>query len=105
MLSHSICPKGRDGEKIYVLIVYHCSCQSLGDLSTMLEMTVLGQLFFYKDGRPSREIFRIFSNPLNDRTSVEMTVFWGDRHFDQVKRVEKSPKAKQGLPTTLILSS
>ena len=24
-----------------------------------------------------------------------MTFFWGDRHFDQVKRVEKSPNAKQ----------
>ena len=29
--------------------------------------------------------------------------FFG-RHFDQVKRVEKSPKAKRYLPTTLILS-
>ena len=27
------------------------------------------------------------------------------RHFDQVKRVEKSPKAKQYLTTTLVLSS
>ena len=26
-----------------------------------------------------------------------MSVFLGDRHFDQVKRVEKSPKAKQGF--------
>ena len=37
--------KGVNGEKIYVLIVYHCSYHSLGDLSTTLEMTVLSQLF------------------------------------------------------------
>ena len=38
-------------------------------------------------------------------TSLEMTVLFFSRHFDQVKRVEKSPKAEQYLPTTLILSS
>ena len=44
--------------------------------------------------------------PLNDKTTVEMTIiFLGDRHFDQVKRVEKSPKAKQYYPTTLVLSA
>ena len=28
-------------------------------------------------------------------TTLEMTVLFFSRHFDQVKRVEKSPKAKQ----------
>ena len=51
---------------------------------------------FYKDKRPFREILRVFSNPLNDRTAVEMA-FLGDRHFDQTQCVEKSPKAKQWL--------
>ena len=37
-------------------------------------MTVLGQLFFYKDGRPFQEILRY---ALNDRTTPEITVFWG----------------------------
>ena len=60
---------------------------------------------------PFQEILRGFT-PLNDKTALEMTVgycfalgdlsttlemtFFGDRHFDQAKRVEKSPKAKQG---------
>ena len=30
-------------------------------------------------------------------TALEMTVLFFSRHFDQVKRVEKSPKAKQGF--------
>ena len=50
---------------------------------------------FTIDRCPFQEILRVFSNPLNDRTSLEMT-FFEDRHFDQVKRVEKSPNAKQG---------
>ena len=38
---HSMnCPKGHCGEKSIYFFVYHCSCQSLGDLSTTLEMTV-----------------------------------------------------------------
>ena len=37
-------------------------------------------------------------------TKGEVAVIKKYRHFDQVKRVEKSPKAKQYLPT-LILSS
>ena len=41
---------------------------------------------------PFQEILRY---ALNDRTSIEMTVLFFSRHFDQVKRVEKSPKAKQ----------
>ena len=100
------CPKGHCGEKVYIFFVFHCPYHSLGDLSTTLEMTVLGQL--YKDGRPSQEInpsqeflralnalwMTCFAYALNDRTTVEMT-FFEDRHFDQVKRVEKSPKAKQ----------
>ena len=52
---------------------------------------------FYKEGRPFQEILRVFSNPLNDGPTLEMTFFGGNRHFDQVKRVEKSPKAKQNF--------
>ena len=48
---------------------------------------------------PSQEIPRY---ALNDRTTLEMTVFLLCRHFDQVKRVEKSPKAEQYLPTILL---
>ena len=66
------------GNCIY-FFVYHCSCQSLGDLSTTLEMTVLSQLFFTRK------------------------VIFLCRHFDQVKRVEKSPKAEQWLSNTLNL--
>ena len=54
---------------------------------------------FYKEVRPFQEILRF---ALNDRTLLEM-MFFEDRHFDQVKRVEKSPKAKQWLSNTLNL--
>ena len=47
---------------------------------------------WYEQRCPFQEIPRY---ALNDKTTVEKT-FLGDRHFDQVKRVEKSPKAKQG---------
>ena len=63
------CPKGHCGGKSIYFFVCPCSYHKLGDLSTTLEMTVLGQLFFYKDGRPFQEILRVFSNPLNDKTS------------------------------------
>ena len=58
------------------------------DLSTTLEMTVLGRVF--SQGRTT------FPGDSSLRSE------WQDhflfRHFDQVKRVEKSPKAKQWLP-------
>ena len=49
-------------------------CSALGDLSTALEMTVL---FLTEKNEGARDDGVFFS-----------------RHFDQVKRVEKSPKAK-----------
>ena len=39
------CPKGHCGGKSIYFFVYPCSYQLLGDLSTTLEMTVLGRVF------------------------------------------------------------
>ena len=36
-------------------------------------------------------------------TTLEMTVLFFSRHFDQVKRVEKSPKAEQGYAMKSVL--
>ena len=103
--------------KEYGFLVYSCSYQKLGDLSTTLEMTVLFltektrvremTVHFYHHNHglpcissvtydcisstlvvayhhavacmqcPFQEILRVFSNPLNDRTSVDMTYFLG----------------------------
>ena len=87
-------PIGHCGEKVHRSFVFHCSYHSLGDLSTTLEMTVLGRVFL--QGRTTFPGDSSgYSSPLNDRTTLEMTVSFFGRHFDQVKRVEKSPKAKQ----------
>ena len=93
--------------KKYGFLVYSCSYHKLGDLSTSLEMTVLGRVFLqgkttFPGDKPVPGVSSGIICPLNDmlryalndRTTLEM-MFFGDRHFDQVKRVEKSPKAKQ----------
>ena len=59
------CAVAHCGDKSSYFFVCPYSYRSLGDLSTTLEMTVLSQLFF--------------------------ATFFEYRHFDQVKRVEKSP--------------
>ena len=88
------------GKSIY-FFVYRCSYRRLGDLSTTLEMTVLSQLFFTRKDDHSRRFFAtLWMTGLRLRWH-----FLGDRHFDQVQRVEKSPKAKQYYTTTLVLSA
>ena len=39
------CPKGHCGGKVYNFFAYRCLYLTLGDLSTTLEMTVLGRVF------------------------------------------------------------
>ena len=84
------------------------SYHKLGDLSTSLEMTVLGQLFFTRKDDLSRRFFGFFQTLW--MTGLRSRWRYSPRHFDQVKRVEKSPKAKQWLsfakyqPRTVIQS-
>ena len=98
--------------KVYGFLVYSYSCHKLGDLSTTLEMTELSQ-FFLQERTPicgevcvASEVFLRKVKFVYDKwsfTKGEVAVIKEYRHFDQVKRVEKSPKAKQYC-TTILLS-